>query len=432
VGYADALRRTVDAAERFARAPRAEQEHVQFESLARLAAHAHAASPFWHERLEASGWAPGRPFDRAAFERLPVLTRGELLERAGDIRARPVDPAWGKVITVSTSGSTGNPVEVDRIAQQALHYDSTTILNHLWQRRDLSLKLGALRNLKRTIRRDNWGPPTSHLYRTGPSIGFNSAGTTMRSEYAELQAEKPDYLITQPGRARGLAQVALERGGSPHRIRELITIGETVTEDLRAMVREGLGAQIKDVYSTRDCGYLALECRLHQRFHVLAHLVHVEVVDDQGRAVAPGAAGRVLISILHSLAMPVLRYDIGDVAVAGREGCDCGLTLPALESILGRNRNLARLPDGNLRYVQFPGKDFLKAGPVRDYRLIQRGPWLMEVQVECAAPLGEAGNAAITRLVQDAMGYAIGVSVLQVPRVEHTAASKREEFVRIE
>ncbi|HEX9396280.1 MAG TPA: hypothetical protein VF943_06000 [Burkholderiales bacterium] len=430
--YADALRRSVDAADRFARSPRAAQELYQFAALAKLAAHAHRASPFWRERLEASGWSPGRAFDRATLERIPPLTRSELQQRADDIRARPVDPAWGKIVTASTSGSTGKPVSVDRIAVQSLHYDTVTAINHLWHQRDLSLKLVALRMGKRDQRRNDWGHPMALLARTGPSAGLISVGTTIESEYEAIQAEKPDYFITMPGRALGYANIAAARGGSPHRIREFITIGETVTPGLRDLVRRGFGAQIKDVYSTRDAGYLALQCRNHERYHVLAEHVLLEVVGEDGRAAAPGKPGKVLVTILHSLAMPIIRYDIGDVAVAGAERCDCGLTLPALDSILGRNRNLARLPDGQLRYVMFPGSRFLEIGPARDYRLIQRGPNLMEVYVEWGVPLDDAHRAGITRLVQDAMGFPIEVKVIQVPRVEHSSASKREEFVRIE
>lgn len=437
MSYAEQLRRAVAEADRFARAPRAEQERWQMAALGRLAAHAHRASPFWRERLEASGWTPGRPFDRAALERLPFLTRGELLERADDIRARPVDPAWGKVVSATTSGSTGNPVTADRIGLQALHYDSVTVLNHLWHRRDLSLKLAvvrnqaALRNLAAVRRHADWRHPAATLFRTGPAAAL-PAGRTIEEEYEMLLSEKPDYFLCQPGRVLGLANRAIALGGSPHRVREFITFGETVTPGLRELARRGFGAEIKDIYSARDTGYLALQCRLHERYHVLSGYVLIEVIGAEGRPAAPGQAGKVLVTILHSLAMPVIRYDIGDVAVAGGQDCDCGLTLPVLESVLGRNRNLARLPDGRLRYVMFSGNAFLKVGPVRDYRLIQRGPNLMEVYVEWAGPLEDTHRAGIAALVREAMGFPIEVRVIQVPRVEHTSESKREEFVRID
>mgnify|MGYP000113622014 CR=1 FL=1 len=55
-----------------------------------------------------------------------------------------------------------------------------------------------------------------------------------------------------------------------------------------------------------------------------------------------------LISVVtpfYNLAMPLIRYDIGDYAEAGAP-CACGRTLPVLARIMGRSRNMLRLPGG--------------------------------------------------------------------------------------
>jgi len=431
--YADHLRRAVENSDRFARAPLAAQEQFQLAALARLAEHAHRASPFWHERLAAAGWAPGMPFDRAALERLPLLTRTDLQTRYADLKARPADPAWGDIVPVSTSGSTGQPVTVDRTTLQGLQYDTATILNHLWHRRDFSLKLAAVRDVSKTTRMKTWGHPAAKLFKTGPCVALQTRGNDadIEAELDWVEGERPDYLITQPGRLLGLARAAIARGRPGPRLQHVITLGETVTPTHRDLARQAFGAAIKDIYSCRDTGYLALQCPAHEHYHVLSDVVLLETVGSDGKPAAAGEAGNLLVTILHSLAMPIIRYELGDFAVAGPP-CDCGLQSPVLSRILGRNRNLARLPDGRLRYVSFPGQKFLQIAPLRDYRLIQRGASLMEVQVECPVTLTAQQHAAIGDFVRDCMGFPIAVEVKQVPRVQHEAATKREEFVRIE
>ena len=51
--------------------------------------------------------------------------------------------------------------------------------------------------------------------------------------------------------------------------------------------------------------------------HVNAESVLVEVVDDAGRPVAPGQSGRVVVTPFGSTPMPLIRYDQGDIVVAG-------------------------------------------------------------------------------------------------------------------
>ncbi|MEJ2122903.1 MAG: hypothetical protein P8Z76_19830, partial [Alphaproteobacteria bacterium] len=53
-----------------------------------------------------------------------------------------------------------------------------------------------------------------------------------------------------------------------------------------------------------------------------------------------------------------LRYDIGDVAEWG-EPCDCGMTLPVIKRLWGRQRHFITHPDGRTSYVKlFLNRDF--------------------------------------------------------------------------
>ena len=58
--------------------------------------------------------------------------------------------------------------------------------------------------------------------------------------------------------------------------------------------------------------------------------------------------GRVLVTTLENLLMPLVRYEIGDYAYATDAGCPCGRTLPVLGKIAGRSVDLFRRPDGSL------------------------------------------------------------------------------------
>jgi phenylacetate-CoA ligase len=62
----------------------------------------------------------------------------------------------------------------------------------------------------------------------------------------------------------------------------------------------------------------------------------VEIVDDTDTPVPTGSEGRILVTNLHNYAMPLIRYDIGDIGVLSNHYCSCGRGLPVLAKLQGR------------------------------------------------------------------------------------------------
>ena len=59
---------------------------------------------------------------------------------------------------------------------------------------------------------------------------------------------------------------------------------------------------------------LACDCDRHAGMHVFEDLVHVEVVDDDGRAVPDGTPGsRILVTNLVNRTQPLIRFELTDL-----------------------------------------------------------------------------------------------------------------------
>ena len=67
--------------------------------------------------------------------------------------------------------------------------------------------------------------------------------------------------------------------------------------------------------------------------------------------------------------MPLIRYDIGDIAEFG-EPCDTGLNWPVLNQINGRIRDSITLPNGEFRLVTFFDSKMLGNRKLRDFQII--------------------------------------------------------------
>lgn len=181
-------------------------------------------------------------------------------------------------------------------------------------------------------------------------------------------------------------------------------MGETVTPALRLSCAEVLGVPLVDHYSSQEVGYVALQCPESGQYHVMAENVLVEVLDDAGRPCAPGEVGRVVVSSLHNLATPMLRYELRDYAEQGAP-CPCGRGLPTLARILGRSRNLLRLPDGTRRWPVVGFYHYRDVAPVTQYQLIQHSVEEIEVRLVVERPLRGAEEAALTGIIHKSLGH---------------------------
>jgi phenylacetate-CoA ligase len=184
---------------------------------------------------------------------------------------------------------------------------------------------------------------------------------------------------------------------------------------------------LTDLYSCREAGYLALQCPGREHYHVQAEGVYLEILRADGSACAPGETGQVVITVLHNFALPLIRYAIGDHAEAGA-ACDCGRGLPVIRRILGRVRNMLRLPDGGVRYPRFGETQFALVAPVRQFQVIQRSLREIEVALVVARVLSAGEEDALRALVAKNLGAVFDIRFSYHDEIQRLPSGKYEDF----
>jgi phenylacetate-CoA ligase len=404
--------------------PAAALEQAQFGQLACLLEEARRHIPYWRETLDRADCPGAAPLDRARLQSLPVLLRRDVQALGDQLLNRSLDRAHGPVVPGNTSGSTGEPVRFYRTGITQHFWRACTLREHLWQCRDFAGKLAAIRSNVERGSAPHWGEATENVVHTGPSVGLNIR-TDLEAQLDWLVAENPDYLLTHPSNLRALAARALERGAALPRLKQLRTFGEQLTADTVALCRRAWGVGIADTYSSEETGYLALQCE-HGAYHVQSESVLLEVVDDAGRACAPGECGRVLVTTLQNFAMPLIRYEIGDYAVAGAP-CACGRSLPVLARILGRRRNMLRLPDGSQHWPSFPEDRWAGIAPIAQLQVVQTAPDRIVIRVHARRPLSAHESATLIATFSDTLNFPHRIDVEQVAAFRRGV--KFEDFV---
>jgi phenylacetate-CoA ligase len=312
---------------------------------------------------------------------------------------------------------------------------ATLLREHGWHGRDLTAKHASIRLFGANVdargpaglRRADWGPPENVVYETGPSALLDIF-TDVAQQVDWLVAEDPQILLTFPSNAVELARVCRARGVRLPRLREVRLVSEAVDPGARAYLESTFGVAVTDVYSAQEVGYIAIQCPLHPHYHVQAESVHVEVLDDAGAACAPGQVGRVVVTPLHAFAMPLLRYEIGDLAEAGAS-CACGRGLPVLTRVLGRVRNMLVLPDGARRWPNLSGPFYRDIAPVIQHQIVQESVDALEARLVTERPLDAQEENALRELIVRRIGHPFRVAFSYPRRIERSPGGKFEEFV---
>jgi phenylacetate-CoA ligase len=292
----------------------------QRDQLQALLAHARAHVPFYRERLRDFGGLPADGDWLEAWRRIAPLTRADIQAADADeaMIAEALPPGHGELREIYTSGSTGTPIRSVRTQLWELMWSAFTVRDHLWHRRDFRGTLATLRESGKGkaaypdgARAESWGYSSATIFETGPMTSLNVM-TPLDRQVEWLQRQNPDYLLTHPTIAQRLASHCAENGVRLPRLKQVITIAENLRPEARTVVREAWGAKLVDIYSTREVGYIALQCPDHEHYHVQSEHVFVEVLHEDGAPCRPGEVGKLLVTSLHNLAMPLIRYDLGD------------------------------------------------------------------------------------------------------------------------
>jgi len=401
-------------------------EH-QARQLRHVLAHARQAVPWYRERLA--------DIDPATFvledlARLPLLQRADVRAAGDALVTRNLPPRHRPMGEVRTSGSTGQPVVVRGSAVTRAFFRAFNVRHHLWHGRDFALKACAIRYAEpgKAMPPDGQRDPAGWVatFATGPAM-LLSAAAPLDQQIAWVERERPAYLLTYPTLLAELARHCQARGGDWSFLRGVATFAEIVTADLRAACRQAWGLTLVDMYSCQETGMLASQCPAHEHYHVVSEGAVVEVLDDDDRPCAPGAIGRVVVTDLHNLASPLIRYELGDFAEAG-EPCDCGRGLPVLARIVGRARNMLHYPDGRRAWPALRIGMLGTVAPVVQLQLVQKAPDRIEVCIAPERPVTPAEESALTRMLHEALGHPFELAFRYVERIPRSAGGKFEDF----
>lgn len=308
----------------------------QLERLRRLVAHARCHSPYYAERYAEAGLDEEALHELDDIRKLPIVSKDDIRRHGKRFVSThlPREKMW----TAFTSGTTGTP-----LAAYHTHRDMQARTAFM-QRLAFWYGLGELPRRasftgKLIVDPDLSKPP---FHRTNLALrqqlySSHHLRTELLASYvAELASFQPQQIDGIASPIYAVADHMLRSGGwGTLRPSLIVPTSETLWPHIRRRMEEAYAAPVANQYGSQEGAPLAYECPWGG-FHVCPESGVFEVLAADGGRCPPGRVGRLVVTSFLSEGMPLIRYDIGDLA-SWREGrCPCGRAMPMLTAIEGR------------------------------------------------------------------------------------------------
>jgi len=183
-----------------------------------------------------------------------------------------------------------------------------------------------------------------------------AGGSILDSDYPRvfmgmLARHQPGYVVAMTPLVLSLIHLLEQQGADPRAlfrsVRTLMVLGMPLTPGMRAYIHQRTGVpEIWDRGGSTE-GLAMDECECHDHQHITEESVYCEVLQEDGRAVADGARGRLVFTRMTLGPAPVIRYDSGDIASFAANPCACGNSMRRLQ-LYGRHENGIRHCDGRI------------------------------------------------------------------------------------
>jgi phenylacetate-CoA ligase len=239
-----------------------------------------------------------------------------------------------------------------------------------------------------------------------------------------LEQRKIRHLWGYPCGLCALAERAGQRGWRGE-LRSVVTWGDNLYPQNRRLIESTLGAPVYDTYGCSEGMQIAAQCGHGPWYHVHDLDTIIELLDDEGQPVPDGVPGRVLLTRLYAGAMPLIRYEVGDLAVRSTAaGCSCGRELALLDRIDGRDTDFVVGADGTRFVGHFFALVVESFAEIVRYQVVQTHRDRVVVRIVTGQDLPGIETALASRLAENGL-RGLKIDVEHVTSIHDPVPGKR-------
>lgn len=396
----------------------------QLAGLRRILSHAYENTGYYKSLFDQAGFNPYAFSDFGHIASLPILTKETI---RGNINAMIAgNIATDDLLQDSTGGSTGVPLVFYRDKNCIRQRKAQELYFDRWIGYNIGDRVGlfvaarhcptGLGGIKRRLR----NATSERLLAFDPS---RTDEAYMADFYHRLKRFKPDIIKSFPNSLTVFADFLKKNGWLDIRPRAVSCTGETLYDRQRALFEEVFQCPVFEKYASFENGVLACECSEHRGQHIFTDAAFVEFLND-GVPAKPGEMGDIIVTDLFNYGMPLIRYQIGDKAIATDRRCPCGSKLPLVEKILGRDRDIIIASGGRLKPGYLFVEVFNKNHVPGKFQVVQETRNKVTVKIVRAESYSPDHDRLIRENFSRLLGDEVMVEIVYVEDIPREASGK--------
>lgn len=407
-----------------------ELEVYQLTRLRRIIRHAWESVPYYRQLMQERQIRLEDITTLSDIGKFPIMCKEDLKTIGDDI----VSMKYPKFLlrTAHTGGTTGLPVPMKRDIWSIAREHAFVRRQFDWARVEISDRCAYLEG--RVVVPP--GKSSSRLYYYDGVMKeltlstFHLTPEVVGDYVRAIKSHKVKAILAYPSAAFVLAKGCLDENIRVP-LRCVLTTSETLDDGKKRVISDAFGCAVFDFYGSAE-----RVCYIHTCEKGTYHLIPEYGLTELIPAEPPNEdCYRIVATGFWNMAMPLIRYNIGDlVKVSGRK-CSCDRAFPVVDKIIGRDGNIITTPSGvqlgasviecMLAHVLYPMYEM----PVLAGQVIQESPDRVILEYVPADSFSQKDANKLRKLLREEVPEEIEVDVCSVDKIRQTPSGKYLSFV---
>ncbi|MEJ2647275.1 MAG: hypothetical protein P8016_02550 [Sedimentisphaerales bacterium] len=396
-----------------------ELEQIQLDLLKKLIAHSYDTVPYYRRIMSELNILPENIKSLRDIERFPVISKKDIIDQSDGF----ISDKYSKYLlrTAYTGGTTGTPLKLKRNIAAIENEHAFVRRQWDWAGIGLNDKTAYLSGRLITKPDQENGQLFAYDYFMKELIlsTYHLSYDTAKSYIDTMKDFDIKAIIGYPSAIYLLAQACIE-SGTKMNLRAVLTSSETLTDSMRTVISQAFDCKVFDFYGGAERVCYIFTCD-KGNYHIIPEYGFTELVPvenggkDHHKIIATG---------FWNYAMPLIRYDTGDIVIGPNKSCSCGRAFPTVKALCGREADTIRTPLGREYGAAILTHLLYGADNILESQIIQDSHDHVVIEYVPGKKFTEKDRKVFMNLITKHLSRELKIDLKKVSKVQRTQSGK--------